>query len=112
MNRGNAMALNDETKKWLYPNGFYTVVRRFSAKEERRRIVASVVRPDSFPSAIMLGFENHLNVFHEQRKSLPEALAYGLAAFLSTTAVDDQFRRFNGHTQVNATDLRLIQFPS
>jgi tRNA1(Val) A37 N6-methylase TrmN6 len=100
MKRGNAIALNDETKKWLYPNGFYTVVRRFSAKEERRRIVASVVRPDSFPSAIMLGFENHLNVFHEQRKSLPEALAYGLAAFLSTTAVDDQFRRFNGHTQV------------
>ena len=39
----NAIELNDDTKKWLYPNGFYIVVRRFSSKEERRRIVASVV---------------------------------------------------------------------
>jgi hypothetical protein len=31
---------------------------------------------------------------------------------LNTTAVDDHFRRFNGHTQVNATDLRLMKYPS
>jgi isopenicillin N synthase-like dioxygenase len=112
MKRGNAIKLNADTKKWLYPNGFYTVARRFSAKEERRRIVASVVTPASFPDAPMLGFENHLNVFHEDKRGLPENLAHGLAAFLNTTAVDDHFRRFNGHTQVNATDLRLMKYPS
>ena len=112
MKRGNAIRLNADTKKWLYPNGFYTVVRRFSAKEERRRIVASIVTPAAFPDAPMLGFENHLNVFHEDKRGLPEDLAHGLAAFLNTTAVDDYFRRFNGHTQVNATDLRLMQYPS
>jgi adenine-specific DNA-methyltransferase len=110
--RGNAIKFNGETKKWLYPNGFYTVVRRFSSKEELRRVVASVVRPETFPGATMLGFENHLNVFHEDKHGLPEALAYGLASFLNTTAVDDNFRRFNGHTQVNATDLRLMKYPS
>lgn len=109
--RGNAIKRNAETERWLYPNGFYTVVRRFSSKEERRRIVASVVRPDAFRNAEMLGFENHLNVFHQGKKGLPEELAYGLAVFLNTTAVDDHFRRFNGHTQVNATDLRLIKYP-
>jgi adenine-specific DNA-methyltransferase len=109
--RGNAIKLNDETKKWLYPNGFYTVVRRFSSKEEARRIVASVVRPNAFSGATMLGFENHLNVFHEDKHGLPELIAYGLASFLNTTAVDDNFRRFNGHTQVNATDLRLMKYP-
>jgi hypothetical protein len=109
--RGNAIKLNSDTRKWLYPNGFYTVVRRFSSKEETRRIVASVVRPDTFPGAPMLGFENHLNVFHEEKHGLSEALAYGLAVFLNTTAVDDNFRRFNGHTQVNATDLRLMKYP-
>jgi adenine-specific DNA-methyltransferase len=109
--RGNAIRLNSETRKWLYPNGFYTVVRRFSSKEESRRIVASVVKPDSFPGAPMLGFENHLNVFHQGRHGLPEALAYGLAAYLNTSAVDQSFRRFSGHTQVNATDLRLMRYP-
>ena len=111
MKRGNSIELNSDTEKWLFPNGFYTVVRRFSSKEEPRRIIASVVRPDSFADAPMLGFENHLNVFHQDKHGLPEALAYGLAAFLNTTAVDDQFRRFNGHTQVNATDLRLMKYP-
>jgi hypothetical protein len=32
--------------------------------------------------------------------------------FLNTTAVDEHFRRFNGHTQVNATDLRLMKYPN
>ena len=110
--RGNAIHLNASTRKWLYQNGFYTVTRRFSSKEERRRIVASVVSPGAFPGASMLGFENHLNVFHQDKEGLPENLAHGLAAFLNTTAVDDQFRRFNGHTQVNATDLRMMKYPS
>jgi len=111
LNKPNAICRNAETGKWLYPNGFYCVVRRFSSKEEKRRIVASVVKPDSFPNAEVLGFENHLNVFHEGKQGLPEALAHGLATFLNTTAVDENFRRFNGHTQVNATDLRLIKYP-
>ena len=107
----NAIVRNPETEKWLYPSGFYTVVRRFSAKEERRRIVASVVCPSAL-NAPAIGFENHLNVFHCHRRGLPEELAWGLAAFLNSTAVDNAFRRFNGHTQVNATDLRSMRYPS
>jgi hypothetical protein len=108
----NAIQRNENTEKWLYPNGFYCVVRRFSSKEEERRIIASVVDPASFGGAPMLGFENHLNVFHENKKGLPMELAYGLAAFLNTAAVDESFRQFNGHTQVNATDLRAMKYPS
>lgn len=108
----NAISRNAETEKWLFPIGYYCVVRRFSSKEEKRRILASVVRPASFPDAQALGFENHLNVFHQRKQGLPEALAHGLAAFLNTTAVDHSFRRFNGHTQVNATDLRIMAYPS
>lgn len=112
LKKANAIRRNSHTEKWLYPNGFYCVVRRFSSKEEKRRIVASVVQPADFPNAEMVGFENHLNVFHEEKHGLPEALARGLAVFLNTTAVDENFRRFNGHTQVNATDLKAMKYPS
>jgi predicted RNA methylase len=106
----NAILRNEETERLLYPNGSYTVVRRFSAKEERRRIVAGVVCP-SVLDAQVIGFENHLNVFHHHRHGLPEQLAWGLSAFLNSTVVDNAFRRFNGHTQVNATDLRAMKYP-
>lgn len=75
-------------------------------------MVASVVDPATFSEYSVLGFENHMNVFHENKHGLPEALARGLAVFLNTTAVDKYFRRFNGHTQVNATDLKMIKYPS
>jgi adenine-specific DNA-methyltransferase len=39
-------------------------------------------------------------------------LAKGLAAFLNSTLVDIYFRQFNGHTQVNATDLRNLRYPT
>ena len=112
LKKPNAIMRNDETEKWLYPNGFYCVVRRFSSKEEKRRVVASVVDPAAFGDHSVLGFENHMNLFHEDKHGLPEALARGLAVFLNTTAVDEHFRRFNGHTQVNATDLKLMKYPS
>jgi adenine-specific DNA-methyltransferase len=106
----NAIMNNAATKKWLYPNGSYTVVRRFSSKEERRRIVAHAVDPAAFKGDL-IGFENHLNVFHSQKKGIDKEVAHGLSVFLNSTAVDDYFRRFSGHTQVNATDLRLLRYP-
>ncbi len=112
LKKPNAILRNDLTEKWLYPNGFYCVVRRFSSKEEKRRVVASLVDPAAFGSHTVVGFENHINLFHENKQGLPETLARGLAVFLNTTAVDESFRRFNGHTQVNATDLKLMKYPS
>jgi len=106
----NAIRLNPDTKKWLFPNGHYVVVKRFSSKEERRRIVASVVSPEDFPFE-SLGFENHLNVFHINKHGLPVNIAYGLAAHLNSAAVDQYFRLFSGHTQVNSTDLRNLKYP-
>lgn len=108
----NAIMINKDTERWLYPNGFYCVVKRFSSKEEKRRVVASLITPTSFSEYTMLGFENHLNVFHDNKNGLPEALASGLMVYLNTTAVDEHFRRFSGHTQVNATDLKQMKYPS
>lgn len=94
----------------LLPEGWYTVVKRFSAKEERRRIVAAVWSPVDYPGPV--AFENHLNVFHVAGEGLEEGVARGLAIWLNSTLVDRYFRTFSGHTQVNATDLRTFRFPT
>lgn len=108
----SAILRNEETEKWLYPNGFYCLVRRFSSKEEKRRIVARVIDPNDLGDYPKIGLENYFNVFHDKKTGLQKELAYGLAVYLNSTAVDQQFRRFNGHTQVNATDLKLMKYPS
>jgi len=110
--KANAIHQNENTQKWLYPNGYYCVVRRFSSKEERHRIVASVISPDTFEAAKHLGIDNKLNVFHFEKKGISRDFAHGLATFLNTDLVDEEFRLFSGHTQVNATDLRRLNYPT
>lgn len=111
--KANAIAINEDTQRWLYPAGAYTVVRRFSSKEERRRVVASVLDPEALPKGHgWVGIENHMNVFHRKRGGLEPNLARGLAVYLNSTAVDEHLRRFSGHTQVNATCLRNLPYPS
>jgi adenine-specific DNA-methyltransferase len=107
----NAIAVNSETRKWLMPKGCYIVLRRFTSKEERRRVVAYYFDGRELPGK-WIGFENHLNVIHRDREGLPEDLARGLVSYLNSQAVDDYFRTFSGHTQVNATDLRRLKFPT
>jgi adenine-specific DNA-methyltransferase len=107
----NAIVSNDQTRNLLVPAGVYLLVKRFTAKEERKRIVACVYDSHQIP-APLVGFENHLNYFHINGHGLPISLAKGLAAFLNSTVVDTYFRQFNGHTQVNATDLRNLNYPA
>lgn len=104
--KSNALADCPETASLLVPEGTYVLTKRFSAKEERRRVVAVVY------DGGRVGFENHLNYFHINGEGLPKRFAQGLAAFLNSDAVDQYFRIFSGHTQVNATDLRNLHFPT
>ena len=107
----NAIRDAEKTQELLLQSGIYVLVKRFTSKEERRRIVACIYDPQRIP-AEKVGFENHLNYFHACGKSLPMTLAKGLAAYLNSSVVDSYFRQFNGHTQVNATDLRNLPYPS
>lgn len=103
--------LEDADRKALVPAGCYVLVKRFSAKEERRRIVAAVWDPVVNASS-EVAFENHLNVFHQGGRGLDPEVARGLSLWLNGTVVDRYFRTFSGHTQVNATDLRTLPFPT
>ena len=111
MKKPNAINVSAESRKWLWENkGHFVITKRFSSKEEKRRIVASVYSSE-LPGALV-GFENHLNVFHLNQLGLQKNVALGLCVYLNSTLVDKYFRQFNGHTQVNATDLRSLRYPS
>jgi adenine-specific DNA-methyltransferase len=107
----NAIVDSERTAELLVDEGVYVLTKRFSAKEERRRVVAAVYDSKRV-RAPRIGFENHLNYYHRDGRGLPRNLAVGLAVFLNSTLVDRFFRQFNGHTQVNATDLRSFRYPS
>ena len=108
----NAILLNKiELQKIAFPRGYYILVKRFSSKEEKRRLYATLLTPDSLP-ADYFTVENHLNIIHYKRNSLSKNIAIGLTAYLNTTYCDGLFRNFSGHTQVNATDLRNMKYPS
>lgn len=106
----NYLKVAADTQSLLVPSGVYVLVKRFSAKEEKRRVAAAVCEPSRLPSAAY-GFENHLNYYHRNGAGLPPTLAKGLAAYLNSTLVDSYFRQFSGHTQVNASDLRSLKYP-
>ena len=104
----------ENTKKsqnLLIKNGNYVLVKRFTTKEEKKRIVSSVWHGNEFDFPLV-GFENKINYFHSNGNSLGANIANGLSLFLNSSLVDIYFRQFNGHTQVNATDLRYIRYPT
>ena len=95
----------------LLPSGHYVLTKRFTAKEERRRLVAAVIDPIQLPgNAIAL--ENHLNVFHCNGGPLDAEVATGLMIYINSTVADRYFRLGSGHTQVNASDLRRMPYPT
>jgi adenine-specific DNA-methyltransferase len=109
-NKPQALALLPGVEELLVPKGIYALVKRFTSKEETRRVVAALYDPTRIP-AERVGFENHINFFHRKGEGLESKLAKGIVAFLNSTLVDLYFRQFSGHTQVNATDLRNLKYP-
>ena len=107
----NYIRVNNKSKKILVENGNYVLVKRFSTKEEKKRIMASVWTQADFDYPF-IGFENRVNYFHKEGKDLKLSIAKGLSLFLNSSVVDLYFRQFNGNTQVNATDLRYLKYPT
>ncbi|QNN23335.1 SAM-dependent methyltransferase [Planctomycetales bacterium ZRK34] len=107
----NAIVANSFTDDLLVDSGFYVLIKRFSAKEERRRIVAALYDPRAI-STCRVGFDNKTNYIHTSGNGLPKDEAVGLTIYLNSSLVDEYFRLFSGHTQVNAADLKRLPYPT
>ncbi len=99
-----------ESKKLLVANSNYVLLRRFSAKEESRRLTAAPCLAKNLPGTIV-GLENHLNYIYRPYGMLTEDEAWGIAALYSSALLDRYFRCINGNTQVSATELRAMPLP-
>ena len=107
----NALFYSTEVNKWLMFEGVYVLVKRFSAKEEKRRLVAYLITPEMI-NCPFIAFDNKWNVLHFNKSGLDLEVAKGMTCLLNSSLMDSYFRIFSGHTQVNATDLRNMRYPS
>lgn len=99
------------SRRLLLPATTLVLLRRFSAKEERRRLTASCYfRMSKYGTFVAL--ENHLNYIYHEERELTRTEAYGLAALFNSAILDRYFRTLSGNTQVNATEIRTMNFPS
>ena len=103
--------IGQDAKGLLVPNKNYVLLRRFSAKEEARRLTAAPYLASALATPAV-GLENHLNYIHRPNGQLSEDEAWGLAALYSSRLMDTYFRTVNGNTQVNATELRAMPLPA
>jgi len=94
----------------LVPDRNYVLLRRFSAKEQARRLTAAPLLAGTLGTD-QVGLENHLNYIHRPGGSLTAEEAWGLAVLYSSSLMDTYFRVLNGNTQVSATELRAIPLP-
>lgn len=107
----SAFRVCSDSMKLLLPVQNYVLVRRFSAKEERRRLTASCLLASDVPHPYV-ALENHLNYVYHAERGLTVDEAYGLAALFNSAFLDRYFRTLSGNTQVNATELRAMNFPA
>ncbi len=106
-----AFKLNEGHNKHTMKNGTYVLLKRFSSKDEKRRLVASVHLANIYYCEL-IGFGNKTNYIGILGGELSTIEAYGLATVLNSSFMDKYFRCISGNTQVNATEIRVMKFPS
>lgn len=99
-----------EHKGLLQENTNYLFVKRFTAKEEKRRLQCGVYLAKKYPSYNKISTQNKIN-FITGLQGLSDCLVYGLYVVLNSTLYDDYYRILNGSTQVNATEINSMPIP-
>jgi adenine-specific DNA-methyltransferase len=107
----SAFKVCPESERLLLPAQNYVLLRRFSAKEESRRLTASYLLGSEL-SRPFVALENHLNYVYHFERELTLDETYGLTALFNSALLDRYFRTISGNTQVNATEIRSMKFPA
>lgn len=92
---------------FLQENTNYLLVKRFTAKEERRRLQCGIYLQSDHPEYSHISTQNKVNFI---KCETPE-FAYGLYVLMNSTIYDTYYRILNGSTQVNSTEINNMPVP-
>lgn len=96
-----------DRKSYLQENTNYVLVKRFTAKEERRRLQCGIYLKKEHPNYKYISTQNKVNYI--LCKEEDEAL--GVYCLLNSTIYDLYYRILNGSTQVNSTEINNMPVP-
>jgi len=101
-----------EQKSLAQENKDYLMLKRFSSKEEKRRLQPAIYISDTINSE-KISTDNKINFIERiDKKPIDREILYGLYVLFSSTVYDDYYRILNGSTQVNATEINNMPLPS
>ncbi|MCM1518165.1 MAG: Eco57I restriction-modification methylase domain-containing protein [Pseudoflavonifractor sp.] len=92
---------------YLQENSDFLLVKRFTAKEESRRLQCGIYLKQRYRQFTYISTQNKVNFV----KCDSPCITYGLYALLNSTLYDTYYRIMNGSTQVNATEINQIPVP-
>ncbi len=98
-------------KGLLQKNKNYLFVKRFTAKEEKRRLQCGVYLAKKYPQYNMISTQNKINFIDGLVNELSECVVYGLYVIFNSSIYDTYYRILNGSTQVNSTEINAMPVP-
>jgi len=105
------IAVQEETMPLLIPRDNYVLVRRFSSKDDRYRVIAAPLYAEEINSAF-IGIENHLNVIGLPEASNNAETAKVVSDYLNSDSVESFMRSLSGNTQIGAAELMSLPAPA
>jgi adenine-specific DNA-methyltransferase len=109
-NKEQYISIEKKSMPLLIPNKNYILLRRFSSKDDKSRLVAAPYFCN-FNNSDLIGVENKVNYIYRPNGHLERNEVVGLCALLNSILFDTYFRIFNGNVNVSATELREMTLP-
>lgn len=104
--------MTDAQVGMIQKNKNYLFVKRFTAKEEKRRLQCGIYLSDRLPDYQFISTQNKINFIDAVDKScMCEDLVFGLYAIFNSSIYDLYYRILNGSTQVNSTEVNTMPVP-
>jgi len=95
----------------IQKNKNYLLVKRFTSKEEKRRLQCGIYLSKNLPEYEQISTQNKVNFIDGLTDELSVELVYGLYVLFNSTIYDLYYRILNGSTQVNSTEANAMPIP-